>query len=178
MKTKLTRWETPLSDAKSVQMVSLYDNSNELIIILEDVRSPNRNRTQITFKCFAGYQNILEEYRVLEKWNIVGYGWTVIATQSPWSKKLKKEPCVKINHENGKHYIIVTEDDVIDVYTSEDPIIENLGPTNPNESPAGKSTVYFHPDDKEEIDELIEEIQNSQPVHAPYRLLRRAQGDA
>jgi hypothetical protein len=166
MDTELTKWETPLSDAKSVQMVSLSDTRHGLVVILEDTRSPTRNRVRISFDKVEGYQNILEEYRITEGWCAKGLGWTVTAKNSPWSNRLRQEPLVEINHPDAKHYIILTEDDVIDIFSDSNPIVEELGPTDSSIPQAGKSTVYFHPDDREQIDHLIEKIQNQQPPSA------------
>lgn len=157
MHTELIRWDTPISDAKSIQMVSLSDTSAGLVVILEDVRSPTRERVSIAFEMFVAYQNILEEYRNWGDWNIEGLGWTVVATANPWSVDIKQEPMVEMIHQDAKHYIIVTEDDVIDVLSDSSPIIEELGPTDPSAPPAGKSMVYYDPEDRQQIDQVIDE---------------------
>ena len=63
------RWQTPVSDAQSLAMVSLLDQ-NGLQITLEDLQDPARRRFKFVSRRVAAYRNI-EEYRMLR---------TVVAT--------------------------------------------------------------------------------------------------
>ena len=58
------RWQTPVSDAQSLAMVSLLDQ-NGLQITLEDLQDPARRRFKFVSRRVAAYRNILEEYRML-----------------------------------------------------------------------------------------------------------------
>ena len=154
------RWETPVSDADSLAMVSLTDRKN-FEIILQDLRDSKRRRFKFTFEKVAAYINILEEYRTNETEfpNRKMYGWTIISENSNWLNNLKqKEDLLEINNPNCKHFIIITEDDVIEILCSNFPSVEEIQPANENEELPGKSTIYYHPKDKEEIDKLIDDI--------------------
>src|SRR3954454_9365127 len=59
------RWETPVSMAKSLALVSLWQDPG-LNLVVEDLKDPERNRYRITFPHFAAYKNTLEEYLIGE----------------------------------------------------------------------------------------------------------------
>jgi hypothetical protein len=154
------RWETPVSDAESLAMVSLIDKKN-LEIILQDLRDPNRRRFKFIFYQVAAYKNILEEYRTNETEfpSRKVFGWTIVSESSKWLNNLKqKEDLFEGNNPNCKHFIIITEDDVIDILCSNFPNIEEIEKANVEEELPSKSTIYYHTKDREEIDKLIDEI--------------------
>jgi hypothetical protein len=80
---------------------------------------------------------------------------------TPWSRELKKEPLVEVYNPNIHHYMTCTEDDVIEILSNEVPIIEELAPAHAAEPLPGKSHVYHIPDDREQLDALIREIQTN-----------------
>ena len=139
------RWETPVSDLDSIAMVSLVDDGR-LKITVEDLRDTARPRWRFTFRQAPIYRNILEEYR-LELWELVHAGgerkgWTVMVPSSPWLAQLKeKEPLIEVHHPNLLHFQIGTEDDVIDVLSPEEPLIESVEPASPGDPTPGKSEV-------------------------------------
>jgi hypothetical protein len=61
------RWETSVSDAKSLVLVSLLDQHGQVSIVVQDLRDPNRRRFRFTSQHYPAYRNILEEFR-LELW--------------------------------------------------------------------------------------------------------------
>jgi hypothetical protein len=153
---KIERWETPVSDVKSLAMVSLVDDG-QLSIVLQETRDAIRRRFCLSFKNYPVYRNILEEYR-LELWNEIkdqrkGIGWTIIIPESQWlASLLKSEPLLGECNPNLVHYVICTEDDVIEVLSNALPQITELDPAAEDEEVPGKSRVYFYPEDKDKID--------------------------
>ena len=159
------RWETPVSDAKSLFMVSLIDEGG-LAITLQEARDPLPRRFCFTFSNYPAYRNILEEYRT-ELWQRLNnaqnkLGWTLIVRDSPWIAVFRKtEPLLEVFNPNPIHYMICTEDDVIEVLSSKPPEIRGIEPKNQRES-VGKSQVYYHPQDKEHIEKIIKKIKEKQ----------------
>lgn len=159
------RWETPVSDARSLRLVSLLDDG-ALRITLEDGRDPARSRWRFTFRHPAAYLNLLEEYR-LELWGMRAPGerpgWTVRVPNSPWLTRLRQaESLVDVHHPGLMHFQIGTEDDVIDVLASEEPQIEELGAAPEGSPPAGKSTIMHYPEDRAEFEQLVESLRPEQ----------------
>ena len=133
------RWEAAVSDAKSLAMVSLLDHDG-LHITVQDLRDPARRRYRFTFHRVPAYRNILEEYRTGEPVAPKGTGWTRVVPESPWLSELRKrEPLLDVHSPACEHYVIVTEDDVIDVLSPEPPTIHEVEPGHPDENPPGKS---------------------------------------
>ena len=154
------RWKTPVSDAKSLAMVSLFDKK-DLEIILQDLKETARKRFKFIFKKVVAYRNILEEYRTTETEfpSRRTFGWTIVSDHSQWLNELKqKEDLFKVNNPNCKHFIIMTEDDVIEILCSGFPKIIEVESAKEDEELPGKSTIYYHPEDGKEIDKLIDEI--------------------
>jgi hypothetical protein len=135
---RLERWETPVSDAESVGMVSLADGNEGLAITLDARDSRHRwHRWRLVFERHPAYRNIMEEFR-LELWrhrDETGQrcGWTFVVPDSPWVAAFKlDEELLEVWYPTIKHFVISTEDDVVEVLSPEPPRVEDLGPT-PNE---------------------------------------------
>lgn len=162
---KVENWETPVSQAKSLVMVSLIQKV-ELSIILQDIRDPQRRRFQFTFSNYSAYRNILEEYR-LELWSEIegkreGMGWTLIIPDSRWIAELKEsEALLEIHNPNLVHYMICTEDDVIEVLSDESPKIVEIEPASEDEELPGRTTTLYYPEDKDKIEEVFNEIKGA-----------------
>ena len=122
------RWDTPVSDAQSLTMVSLIDQDG-LHITVED---PAWRRHRFTFRQVAAYRNILEEYRTSEPGASEGAGWTMLFPHSPWLSELRKrEPLLDHFQPGCKHYVIATEDDVVDILSPDPPEICEIEPASP-----------------------------------------------
>lgn len=152
------RWQTPVSDARSLAMVSLHDREG-LHITLQDLRDPARRRFEFVFRRVAAYRNLLEEYRTSEPPVPHGVGWTLTIPDSPWLAELRaKEPLLDIHSPGCQHYVIVTEDDVIDVLSPEPPEIQEIEAAKAEDDLPGKSRVLYHPEDKDQIERVVEDI--------------------
>ena len=152
------RWETPVSDAASLAMVSLLDQDG-LHITLQDLRDPGRRRFRFSFERVPAYRNILEEYRTSERRTGEGLGWTRIDPESAWLADLRRrEPLLDHFRPGCVHYVIVTEDDVLDVLSPEPPEIVEMPAARDEEAVPGKSTVLHHPQDQQQIDELLDDL--------------------
>ena len=166
------RWETPVSNAKSLAMVSLVD-WNGLHITVQDLRDPERRRYQFTFRCVPAYRNILEEYRTSEASESLvegDLGWTVKVSKSPWLETLSQaEPLLEVLTPGCAHYVIITEDDVIDVLSPEPPVISELLPAAEDDPLPGKSHVLRHPVDREQIDQVLNQIRERQELEMSRR---------
>ena len=139
-------------------MVSLVDH-NGLHITVQDLRDPKRRRYQFSFHRAPAYRNILEEYRTSEPPAGGELGLTVKVPESPWLKSFHQdEPLLEVHTPGCEHYVIVTEDDVIDVLSPEPPEILEIEPAAADEPLPGKSRILYHPEDREEIDQLIVEV--------------------
>ena len=143
-------------------MVSLVDEGSVKVTV-EDVRSATRDRFAFVFdRCF-GYRNLLEEYQTRE-WaatdaSAMKLGWTWIVRDSGWLAELQREPLFELHGgQSAVHYVIVTEDDVVEVLSKDVPRIVALGGTPPEAPPAGKSRVLLHPEDREQIDDIIKKV--------------------
>jgi hypothetical protein len=144
-------------------MVSLFDDGDLAITLgTAEVGLPT-NRWRITFKRCAGYQNILEEYR-LQLWQHLDEthqrcGNTFIVCDSPWIATLAAdEALLEDRRPTLIHYVIATSDDVIDVLSSDPPEIIELEAAPAGTTVKGKSTTLFYPRDKVRIDSLFDEI--------------------
>jgi hypothetical protein len=154
------RWQTPVSTAKSVALVSLWQDA-DLHLVLEDLKDPERNRYRISFSGFAAYKNTMEEYLIGAQWTGPVPEWTRVAVVSPWLQHMKLlEPLFKEHHPDCRHYIVVTEDDVIEVLTSEAPVVVYEGRA-PDEAPTPGRSVILQRDDpaaQQYLDSLAEEL--------------------
>lgn len=115
---QIKRWDTPVSDVKPLVMVSLIDDGT-LRITVEAGRLDNRSRWCFTFESYPAYRNILEEYR-LGLWQHLDqsnqrFGYTFIVENSPWIASFRSEEILLEIYPNLIHYVISTEDDVIEV---------------------------------------------------------------
>ncbi len=81
------RWDTPVSDAKSLAMVSVLDQGG-LHITVQDLRDPDRRRYRFTFRRVPAHRNILEEYRTSDPPVSEGIGWTRLVLHSSWLRDL------------------------------------------------------------------------------------------
>ena len=158
---RAVRWETPVSNLKSIAMVSLID-SEGLNIILEDLRG-ERKRWSFFFESAPAYFNLLEVFRS-EMWQEINwskeeYGRTLKYPNSMWLQKLKEsDDLLEVLKPDLEHYQIVTEDDVIDVLSEKEPEIKELEPAGEDEPIPGKSTVYYRNEDFESTEEFMEHM--------------------
>jgi hypothetical protein len=150
------RWETPVSDARSLALVSLIDRDG-LHVTLQDLRDPGRRRFEFTFRRVPAYRNILEEYRLGESGEKAhGAGWTTVVSQSVWLAELRaRESLLDVHSPGCRHFCIETEDDVLDILTPEAPEIREVAPSPPNEPLPGKSRILYDPDDRDEIERVL-----------------------
>ena len=160
---RIERWDTPLSDIGSVALASLLDSGGQLTITIEAPREPGRPRWVFTFDTYPGYRNILEEFR-LQLWEHLDAtqqrcGNTFCVANSPWIEILRAEEGV-FEHFYPKiaHYVILTEDDVIEILSPQLPTINSHGITSNNEAPAGKSTVFYNSKDRDKIEEVFPQL--------------------
>jgi hypothetical protein len=156
--TVLQRWETPVSDAVSLAMVSLVDRDG-LHLTLQDLRDPNRRRYRFSFQNVVAYRNILEEFRDGEQWTRHGAGRTFRATESEWLHELRsREALLGVMAPECQHYLVITEDDVIDVLSPREPEIREVLPAPVEEPPPGKSRILYSSMDRPEIEQVISDL--------------------
>ncbi|MEX1255946.1 MAG: hypothetical protein WEE64_16570 [Dehalococcoidia bacterium] len=142
-------------------MVSLVDDG-ELSVTVQGIRDPEARRLRFTFSRFPAYRNIMEEYR-LELWERLSgtqdqLGRTLIVADSPWVAALReKEPLLGVHRPTLVHYVICTEDDVVEVLAPDPPEMTWVEPGAPSES-VGKSLILRHPDDRPQIEEAIKSV--------------------
>jgi hypothetical protein len=130
-----------------------------LHITVQDLRDPERRRFCFSFEQVPAYRNVLEEYRTSEPAPAQRLGWTRIDSGSAWLADLRRrEPLLDVHSPGCSHYIIVTEDDVLDVLAPEPPRIHELAPAAADEPAPGKSNVLYHPEDRKQIDAMLDDL--------------------
>jgi len=164
-KWRIERWNTPLSDIESVALASLSDSAGQLAITIEAPRQPGRPRWEIIFDTYPAYRNLLEEFR-LQLWDHLDAtkqrcGNTFLVTTSPWIETLRhNEALFEHHHPTVSHYVILTEDDVLEILSPTSPIIKSIGNTPNDHAPAGKSTVLYNSEDRDKIEEMLSQLKH------------------
>lgn len=108
----------------------------------------------------------MEEFR-LALWQRLGRsrqrcGNTFFVKESDWIAGFRNtEPLLELKARGTlRHYVIATEDDVVEVISSQQPSIETLGDAPEGEPPAGRSVVLYNPHDRSEIETLLNNTKN------------------
>ena len=160
---RITRWETPVVDRDRVLMVSLTDTRGELVIVLEDTQSSERLRWRVRFRRYPAYRNIDERYR-LALWN-----WLDESDQRCGFTFTVAEPAPFASWDTGylhdmapatRHFVIGTNDDVIEVLSDEEPVWEGIAAAAPDEPAPGKSIHLYVGEDDDSIQRLITDLKN------------------
>ena len=158
---QISRWETPVVDMSRLLMVSLTDARQELIIVLEDARSLARARWQVTFRGYPAYRNIDESYRLaLWRWldesgQRCGFTFTVEETPRLASWHTGHLHVVSANI---RHFVVATEDDVIEILSTEEPSWHPADAGRPEEPRPGKAHHLYRGEDDAEIGRLLDEL--------------------
>ncbi len=155
---QISRWETPVVDVDRLLMVSLTDANRELVIVLEGPRPLGRPRWRVTFRHYPAYRNIDESYRVkLWKWlddseQRCGFTFTVDETSrfASWGTGYLEDVAP-----NARHFVIATEDDVIEVLSVEEPMWHALEPARPEEPLPGKAQHLYAGEDDAVIRRML-----------------------
>jgi hypothetical protein len=158
---RVTRWETPVVDAARLAMVSLTDLDHELVILLEAFHSPDRPRWRVRFRQYPAYRNVDEAYRTnLWQWldqsnQRVGFTFTV--DESPrfasWGTVYLHDVVP-----GAQHFVIATDDDVVEVISAQSPIWESADPAERGSPSPGKSRHLYVGEDDAEIEQLIADV--------------------
>lgn len=123
------RWETPVSDLAYLALLELRQVGLSLTLDLEGKRGDVAEQWRVVFRRQAGYANLREEYRA-RQWSVMpktAKGWTIIHEESPWLAELRAEERFDLyGNAAARHYMVCTEDDVIDVLSVEPPVISRL----------------------------------------------------
>jgi hypothetical protein len=152
------RWGTPVSDARSLVMVSLVDQGG-LDITVQDLSDPARRRFRFSFARVPAYRNILEDYRTSAPPMDSPLGWTRTDPGSAWLAALRsREPLLDIHRPGCLHYVLAIEDDVVDILAPEAPEIVEVEPASAGSAQSGKSTVLYHPEDGTRIDAVLDDL--------------------
>ena len=158
---RITRWETPVVDMDRILMVSLTDAKRELVLVLEDPRSSGRRRWQVRFRDYPAYRNIDESYRVdLWRWldqsgQRCGCTFTVNESSpfGSWATTYLHD--VK---PATQHFVIATNDDVIEVLSAEGPVWEEIAGAAPDDPAPGKATQLYVGEDDEAIQRHLADL--------------------
>lgn len=162
---RIARWETPVVDLDRLLMVSLADVDRELVVVLESFREPDRPRWRVRFRHYPAYRNIDESYR-LELWRWLDpsgqrAGSTFTVEEAPplasWGTEYLHQA-----HPRTRHFVIATQDDVIEVLSMDQPIWEVAEPATKEAPVPGKAQHLFVGEDDAEIEELVRDLQRRQ----------------
>jgi hypothetical protein len=142
-------------------MVSLADADRELVILLEDAQSPDRPRWRVRFRQYPAYRNVDEAYRTnLWQWldesdQRVGFTFTV--TEAPqfasWGTVYLHDVVP-----GAQHFVIATNDDVVEVISAQPPIWETVDPAKLGSPASGKSRHLYVGEDDAEIGQLVADL--------------------
>lgn len=138
---KIQKWETPVSNFGSSRLELLID-SEFLTIILQEGAGVLRSRVKFIFKGDYAYRNINESFRN-DLWATIppNLGQTLIVEDSDFLKALKADDLGEEVFANAKHYVLKTEDDVIEVVSVDHPEIQIVENADPKASLPGKSKI-------------------------------------
>jgi hypothetical protein len=160
---RITRWETPVVDLDRLLMVSLTDANQELVVVFEGPPSLGRPRWRVTFRRYPAYRNIDESYRVnLWKWleqtgQRNGFTFTVEETPrfASWETGYLEDVAP-----NTRHFVITTEDDVVEVLSAEQPSWQALAPALSEERLPGKARHLYRGEDDAAIDRILADLKS------------------
>lgn len=160
---RISRWETPVVDAARLAMVSLADVDHELVVVFEAVHVPDRPRWRVRFRQYPAYRNIDESHRTnLWHWldqskQRVGFTFTV--EESPrfasWGSVYLHDVLPR-----AKHFVIATEDDVVEVISAQVPIWEVAAPAEVGSPIPGKAEHLYVGEDDPRIARVLEDLKN------------------
>jgi hypothetical protein len=161
------RWETPVADIQRLYLVALSDSHRELTVLLEAARAPGRPRWRLRFRNYPAYRNIDEGYRT-ELW-----AWLDASGQRCGSTFVVQEPKPFVSWGTGdylqamkpgmRHFVVSTEDDVIEVLSAGEPQWEQAEPAQAEEPIPGKATHLYVGEDEAEIERLTQELTRKVP---------------
>jgi hypothetical protein len=157
------RWETPFTDNRGVTLVSLVQDLT-LKITLQNVRDPLRKRYQIEFPHWAIYRSTPEDLRTGEPDCDGPFDSpTRIAVQSPWLEELRqRESLLDVLYAGCRHFIVVTEDEILEVLSSSEPVLSDVGSAPLDAPRPGRSQVAYmdEPDGQARFEGLLAEIRS------------------
>lgn len=131
---RFLRWHSPMSEVRNLFMDSLHDHAAGLEIDLSEwLDGTQVAQFKVTFAKYAAYRNIQEEYR-LEMWrrrdetsDPRAIGWTFTVPDSPWLREFANEPVLGLIAPDIVHYVIATQNDVIEVLAVGEPSVGLMG---------------------------------------------------
>jgi hypothetical protein len=162
----VTRWETPVVDIRRLLLVSLVDANHELTLILEASSSQCRARWRVRWRRYPGYRNLDEAFRT-QLWQRLDEsgqrcGWTFTVEETPPLASWDSSGYLAGMWSGARHYVIATDDDVVEILSDEAPTWETLPPAAVDEPPAGKSTHLYMGEDDAEIQRVFAETKDRQ----------------
>jgi hypothetical protein len=159
----IVRWETPVSDTERLVMVSLTDCDKHLDVVLESLADPARRRWRVRFEAYDAYRNT-EEMWLGPLWHWLKEsgqrrGATFIIQGSSWDGQRAGLPSAS---PDAQHYLVSTLEDTIEVVSGSDPDWTEVESAAPGEPVPGKIRHWFLPEDRAEVEAMIEETQSRQ----------------
>lgn len=83
-------------------------------------------------------------------------GNTFTVPESPWLNLLNhEEPLLEVQYPGLQHFVITTEDDVVEVLSPEPAEIECLGSAPEDSAIPGKSEVFYYPEDGLDLKDIL-----------------------
>jgi len=125
MSVKIFEWKTIVSEASRLWIKKLlYDG--ELTVFCGAIFDQNEKEIKISFGERPIYRDIQEEF-LTPLWKIKDslpqkIGWTFFLEQSKWLEELNKDDFFAALRKGSRHYVLTTDDDVIEVVTDFEPI--------------------------------------------------------
>ena len=118
------KWHPLESISKNLYVKSLYDDSEGFRILLE---GDGNLKILLSFENYYGYRNFNESER-LKTWNqysSLASNWSLYtAKNTAFTKWLSDESLGIVEENDITHYLITTEDDVIEILSSDPPTVK------------------------------------------------------
>ena len=122
-KWKIIKWPTPMSGFSSPRLESLQDGMQLQIIVQNPAYGEHQPRMEFIFSGIYAYRNINRSYRN-HLWTVApktGLGNTWMVQNSDFLDVLKADAQGALTFQDARHFVILTENDVIEVVSAAPP---------------------------------------------------------
>lgn len=138
-----SRWPTPMSGFKSPRLEYLLDKDH-LEIVIQEMDGDIRFRVHFRFEGVYAYRNINESYRS-QLWEKLGqeFGKTLKVQFTDFLDVLRADAKGAYTFGKATQFVIITEDDVIEVVALNEPKVTQIDSADPLSPMPGKSVIYY-----------------------------------
>jgi hypothetical protein len=122
-KWKIIKWPTAMSAFSSPRLESLSDGMQLQIIVNNPAYGDHQPRMEFIFSGIYAYRNINRSYRnsLFKAIPTAGMGNTWMVQNSDFLDLLKEDAQGALTFKDARHFVILTENDVIEVVSAAPP---------------------------------------------------------